>query len=71
MSEEQATKEVKAVLRRFSRRELEFTAKEYIRYEEMKGVICKASDSDIKTMTDNQLRKFIYERDFPGEKWFR
>ncbi|PHG57557.1 hypothetical protein [Bacillus toyonensis] len=71
MCEDQATKEVKAALRRFSRHELEITAEGYIRYEEMKGRTCQISDSDIKTMTDNQLRKFIYERDFPGEKWIR
>ncbi|PEL63261.1 hypothetical protein [Bacillus wiedmannii] len=71
MGEDQATKEVKAILRRFSRAELEVTAAEYIKYEEMRGKVCKINPSDIKTMTDNQLRKFIYERDFPAEKWTR
>ncbi|MED3088902.1 hypothetical protein [Bacillus toyonensis] len=71
MSEDQATKEVKDVLRRFSRAELEVTAAEYIKYEAMRGNVCKINPSDIKAMTDNQLRKFIYERDFPGEKWVR
>lgn len=71
MSEEQATKEVKAALRRFLRHELEITAEQYIRYEELKGKLVKISESDIKLMTDNQLRKFIYERDFPDEKWIR
>ncbi|KLV18283.1 hypothetical protein [Bacillus anthracis] len=71
MSEEQATKEVKAALRRFSRHELEITAEQYIQYEELKGKLVKISESDIKLMTDNQLRKFIYERDFPDEKWIR
>lgn len=71
LSEEQATKEVKAVLRRFSRAELEVTAAEYIKYEAMRGNVCKITPSDIETMTDNQIRKFIYERDFPGEKWIR
>ncbi|HHT7202589.1 MULTISPECIES: hypothetical protein [Bacillus] len=71
MSEDQETKEVKDVLRRFSRAELEVTAAEYIKYEAMRGNVCKINPSDIKVMTDNQLRKFIYERDFPGEKWIR
>ncbi len=71
LSEDQATKEAKAVLRRFSRAELEVTATEYIKYEAMRGNLCKINPSDIKTMTDNQLRKFIYERDFPAEKWIR
>lgn len=71
MNEDQATKEVKDVLRRFSRAELEVTAAEYIKYEAMRGNVCKIKPSDIKTMTDNKLRKFIYERDFPGEKWIR
>lgn len=71
LSEEQATKEVKAVLRRFSRAELVVTAAEYIKYEAMRGNVCKINPSDIETMTDNQLRKFIYERDFPDEKWIR
>ncbi|WP_426981304.1 hypothetical protein [Bacillus pseudomycoides] len=71
MSEDQATKEVKAVLRRFSRAELEMTVAEYMKYEAMRGKTCKINHSDIKTMTDNQLRKFIYERDFPDEKWIR
>ncbi|MEC5241158.1 hypothetical protein P9C03_28085 [Bacillus mycoides] len=71
MSADQETKEVKAVLRKFSRADLEVTAAGYIKYEAMRGNVCKINPSDIKTMTDNQLRKFIYERDFPGEKWIR
>ncbi|MGH0417519.1 hypothetical protein [Bacillus cereus] len=71
MSDDQATKEVKAALRRFSRIELEMQVEQYIRYDGMRGKPCKIIAEDIKVMTDNQLRKFIYESDFPGEKWIR
>ncbi|WP_439876833.1 hypothetical protein ACSLGG_30540 (plasmid) [Bacillus mycoides] len=71
MSKDQATKEVKDILRRFSRAELEVSAAEYIKYEAMRGKVCKINPSGIKIMTDNQFRKFIYERDFSDEKWIR
>ena len=63
------SREIRELLRRFSRHELEATARDYIGWAAYKRMPCPVSLTEIKSMTNEALRKFIFERDWPGYKW--
>lgn len=63
------SREIRELLRRLSRWELVAIARDYVGWALSKRLPCPITTDDIEDMTDENLRKFIFERDWPGHRW--
>ncbi|WP_018750688.1 hypothetical protein [Paenibacillus sanguinis] len=63
------SQELRGILRRFSRSDLIKTARDYVGYAAHAGEPCSLPLDEIEGKTDEQLRQFIFERDWPGCRW--
>ncbi|MFD1777041.1 hypothetical protein [Paenibacillus rhizophilus] len=61
--------EIRTVLNGFGRAELLRTAGDYAIRAAYRKQPCPATPSEVLEMTDSELRKFIFETDYPGYKW--
>lgn len=82
MKDTQHEKAARSILRQFSRSSLEVNASEIILYERFKEDIATFAFEEMHKMqlecmkelqdkTDEDLRKMIFEHDFPGHIWRR
>ncbi|OMF31199.1 hypothetical protein BK132_07225 [Paenibacillus sp. FSL H8-0259] len=63
------SREIRDLLRRFTRDDLLKMARDYVGFAEYQGKPSILKAEGIEKQTDEQLRKFIFERDYPGYKW--
>ncbi len=63
------SREIRDLLRRFTREDLLKITRDYIGFAEYQGRPSELTLEQINSRTDEQLRKFIFERDYPGYGW--
>lgn len=63
------SRESRELLRKFPREDLLKIALDYVGFAEYQGRPCELTPEQIHSRTDEQLRKFIFERDYPGYRW--
>ncbi|ULO07166.1 hypothetical protein H1230_30225 [Paenibacillus sp. 19GGS1-52] len=63
------SREIRDLLRKFLREDLLKIARDYVGFAEYQGRPCELTLELINSRTDEQLRKFIFERDYPGYSW--
>ncbi len=62
-------REIRDLLRRFPRYDLMKITRDYVGFAEDQGKPSILKAEEIEKQTNEQLRKFIFERDYPGYKW--
>lgn len=66
---DQDCRDIKQILKRFSREDLTAILRDHIGYENQFGKGASLSLDEVAWMSDDDIRKFLFKRDCPNCRW--